>query len=289
LAAAEAQVHRVDVERVHFHEVGAIDSIVDIVATAWCLDELGIDACFCGPLPSGSGYVDTQHGRLPVPTPATVELLHGFVVVAGDGDGELVTPTGAAIVKAMAKPLKPAMVVETTGYGAGTMRLVDRPNVLRVIVGDADAVDDEEIVSIEADIDDATPEALAFVADALRAAGARDVVVVPVQMKKGRLGMRLSVLCDLGLVDALAGRILAETSTIGLRYRALHRTVLPRRVETVDTTYGAIDVKVVTRPDGSETAEPEFDDVARAAKKHSVSLSTVRQAALDARSQSRSR
>ncbi len=282
LAEAESRAHNVDIERVHFHEVGAIDSIVDIVAAAWCLDELGVEACFCGPLPSGSGYADTEHGRLPVPTPATVELLRGFEVVAGDGDGELVTPTGAAILNAMAKPLKPAMTLEGVGYGAGTMILPDRPNVLRVMLGEADPVNDDEVYCIEADIDDATPESLSFVADRLRDQNARDVSLLPLQMKKGRLGMRLSVLCDLGHLDSLAETILSETSTIGVRYRSAQRTVLPRRIETVDTDYGAIDVKIVTRPNGRETAEPEFDDIARAAREHGVSLKTAREAALTA-------
>jgi uncharacterized protein (TIGR00299 family) protein len=135
LARAEAHVHGVELDTVHFHEVGAIDSIIDIVGTAWCLDRLGIDACFCSPVPSGSGYVNTEHGRLPVPAPATAELLRGFEVVAGDGNGELVTPTGAAILAAMAKPVRPGMRLQKLGAGAGTMRLDDRPNILRVMRG----------------------------------------------------------------------------------------------------------------------------------------------------------
>jgi len=280
MARAESKVHNVDLERVHFHEIGAIDSIVDVVGAAWCLERLGVEACFCGPVPSGSGFIDTEHGRLPAPTPATIEILKGLPVIAGDGEGELVTPTGAAILKAMAKPIRPGMVVEAVGYGAGTKRLADRPNVLRVVVGEADAVDDERIVVIEADVDDTTPVALAHACDVLRRGGARDVTVVPIKMKKNRLGMRMTVLCDLGALDSLARTVLLETPTAGLRYRLVNRLVLPRRIEQVDTEYGPVAVKVVVRPDGRETPEPEFDDVARAALARELPLDIVRLAAL---------
>jgi len=280
LARAEARVHGVEPDAVHFHEVGAIDSIVDIVGAAWCLDELGIDACFVGAVPSGSGYVDTEHGRLPVPTPATAELLRGYEIIAGDGKGELVTPTGAAILNALARPLRPAFDYRRIGCGAGTMRLDDRPNVLRVFIGECEGVDDEQVFVLEADIDDMTPEALAHVAERLRTDGARDVSVEPVHMKKGRLGMRLTVLCDLERLESLSARVLAESSSIGLRYRALGRAVLPRRIEVVETSYGTIALKVVGRPGGKETAEPEFEDVSRAARQHDVAFADVRRAAL---------
>lgn len=282
LAVAEAKVHGVEPERVHFHEVGAIDSIVDIVATAWCLHELAIEACFVGPLPSGSGYVESQHGRLPLPAPATLELLRGFDVVAGDGSGELVTPTGAAILSALAKPVHPLMHIEAVGIGAGSRRLDDRPNVLRVLVGEADSDGDREVIVIETDIDDMTPAALAHVAESLRGDGARDVSIASTVMKKGRAGMRLTVLCDVERLDVLARRVLAETSAIGLRYRAMARLVLPRRIESVDTEYGPIRLKIVARPDGGESAEPEFEDVARAALAAEVALAVVRDATLAA-------
>jgi len=282
LAAAEAKVHGVEPERVHFHEVGAIDSIVDIVAAAWCLHELGVEAGFVGPLPSGSGYVESQHGRLPLPAPATLELLRGFDVVAGDGEGELVTPTGAAILRAIAKPLHPLMHVETIGMGAGSRRLDDRPNLLRVLIGEADSDGDREVIVIETDIDDMTPAALAHAAESLRSDGARDVSISSTVMKKGRAGMRLTVLCDVERLDVLARRVLTETSAIGLRYRAMARLVLPRRIESVETQYGSIRLKIVARPDGRDSAEPEFEDVARAALAASVALVVVRDAALAA-------
>ncbi len=282
LARAEAKVHGVDEDRVTFHEVGAIDSIIDIVATAWCLDELGVESCFVGPLPLGSGHVKSAHGRLPVPAPATALLLEGFEVIAGDGEGELVTPTGAAILAATAKPLRPSFTLLGSGVGAGTRRLADRPNVLRVLIGDADEVCDEEIIVIEADIDDMTPEALAYAAERLRAAGARDVTVAPLQMKKGRLGMRLTVLADLDGLEGLASCVLAETTTLGVRYRSMRRAVLPRRSEIVDTEFGPIAVKIAVKPDGSESPEPEFEDVARAASSHGRPFAEVRAAALAA-------
>lgn len=265
LARAEADVHGVDVDHVHFHEVGAVDSIVDIVATAWCLDRLGIDRCTVGAIATGSGFVDTEHGRLPVPAPATALLLRGFDVRLGDGAGELATPTGAAILAATAVSMKPVLALEAHGAGAGTKRLADRPNVLRVFVGTADDAGDEVLVLLEADIDDMAPAALAFACERLREDGARDVSLLPLQMKKGRLGMRLSVLCDVGRMDALAAAVLRHTSSIGVRRRAVVRDVLPRRIDVVETQGGSVRVKVVRRPDGTETAEPEFEDVARVA------------------------
>jgi hypothetical protein len=282
LAGAEGRVHGVAPDDVHFHEVGAVDSIVDIVATAWCLDELGVEACFVGPLPSGSGTVRSEHGLLPVPAPATVELLCGFEVIAGDGEGELVTPTGAAILRALAKPLRPIFRLQSAGAGAGTRRLRDRPNVLRVLIGECDACDDEQLAVIEADIDDMTPAALAHLAERLRQGGARDVSLLPVMMKKGRAAMRLTVLCDIEAIRRIADLALSESTTIGLRYRTCGRVVLPRRIEIVETQFGPIALKVVHRPQDAETAEPEMDDVARAAVTHRKPLAEVRAAAMAA-------
>jgi uncharacterized protein (TIGR00299 family) protein len=281
LAAAEAAVHGVPVETVHFHEVGAVDAICDIVGTAWCLDQLGIEQCFVGPLPGGKpGYVSSAHGRLPVPAPATVRLLEGFPVLLGDGEGELVTPTGAAIVRALAKPLRPLMTIERVGMGAGKRRWTDRPNVLRVFVGECDGDTDEQVVVIETDIDDMTPAALALAAEQLRNAGAIDVSLLPLQMKKGRPGFRVTVLSAVTRIDDLARTLLTLTTSIGVRYRTMGRMVLPRRIEPVTTEYGTVAVKIVVRPSGEETGEPEFEDVARVALAHGVSYTAVRDAAL---------
>ena len=288
LAEAEAKVHGVEPEAVHFHEVGAVDSIVDIVGAAWCLDELGIEQCFVGAIPSGSGFVQTEHGRLPVPAPATALLLEGFEVLAGDGEGELVTPTGAAILRALARPLKPRLHLERVGVSAGTCRWSDRPNILRVLIGSsepADATDDpsdSEVLVVEADIDDMTPAALAHACDRIRAVGARDVSLQPLQMKKSRMAFRLTVLCGLDTLDAVADSVLTETTSIGLRFRAMQRRVLPRGFETVGTSFGAVSVKIVVRPDGRESAEPEFEDVARLARDTSTPFAEVRDAAMRA-------
>ncbi|RMD81557.1 MAG: nickel pincer cofactor biosynthesis protein LarC [Candidatus Dadabacteria bacterium] len=278
LAEAEARVHGVSPADVHFHEVGAIDSIVDVVAASWCLEMLGIERCYVGPLPLGSGTVATAHGRLPVPAPATVLLLEGFDVVP-EGDGETVTPTGAAILKALAYPGRPPFRLETSGTGAGSHASGERPNVLRVLVGEAGVDPDREVFAVEADIDDMTPEAMAFACERIREQGALDVSVAPVQMKKSRLGMRLTVLCKPQDLDRIARAVLTHTSSIGVRYRWCGRIVLARRIEVVRTEFGDIALKVVCRPDGSETAEPEFDDVARAALDHGVSFACVRAAA----------
>lgn len=282
LARAESEVHAVAIDDVHFHEVGAVDSIVDIVGAAWCLDRLGIDRCTVSPIATGSGYVNTEHGRLPVPAPATALLLRGFDVRMGDGAGELVTPTGAAILAATAKSMQPLMSLEASGAGAGTMRLADRPNVLRVFVGSADEVSDEELVVLECDVDDMTPAALSAACEQLRLAGARDVSVLPLQMKKNRLGMRLSVLADPALLDKLSEAILQHTSSIGLRYRAVRRSVLVRRIEVVETSGGPVRVKIVMRPDGCESVEPEFDDVARRAAISGRTFADVRAEAVSA-------
>jgi pyridinium-3,5-bisthiocarboxylic acid mononucleotide nickel chelatase len=219
---------------------------------------------------------------LPVPTPATVEMLRDFEVVAGDGAGEMVTPTGAAILCALATPMRPTFRLRASGNGAGTRRLADRPNVLRVLIGDCDARADETLAMIEADIDDMTPAALAHVAERLRTSGARDVTLAPIMMKKGRVGLRLTVLCDLADVRRLASVALAESSTIGLRYRACDRVVLARRIEVVETDFGPIAIKIVERPGGGETAEPELDDVVRASVTAGKPLAEVRAAALAA-------
>lgn len=282
LARAEAEVHGTDVDHVHFHEVGAVDSIVDIVGAAWCLDRLAIDACTVAPFPTGSGFVDTEHGRLAVPAPATALLIRSFDVKMGEGEGELVTPTGAAILAAMARPMLPRLRVEAHGSGAGTRRLRDRPNVLRVFLGSVEDSSDEELVLLEADLDDMTPAALAFACDRLRAEGARDVSVLPLQMKKGRLAMRLSVLAAPALLEKMSAAVLTHTSSIGVRCRAVGRHVLARRIDVVETPYGKIRVKVVARPDGSETAEPEFEDVSAAAIAGRATFADVRAAALAA-------
>jgi len=295
LAVAEGKIHGLPPDEVTFHEVGALDAIVDVVGTALCLEHFGVDEILVSPLPLGSGFVRTQHGVMPVPAPATLELLTGFPVRPDDGASELVTPTGAAIVAALARPGTPGEIVpHAVGYGAGTRELTDRPNLLRVVLGERPAaaaapaaaagagpgLRRETMVVLEADVDDMNPEFLPAAVDALFAAGARDVTLAPVQMKKGRPGTLLRVIAEPTERDRLAGVMLRETSTIGVRSHAVERLVLPREQRTVETPYGAIRVKVVTLPDGSRRAAPEYEDCLRAARAHDTPISEVHGAAL---------
>jgi uncharacterized protein (TIGR00299 family) protein len=282
LADAEGRVHGVAPERVHFHEVGAVDAIVDILGAALGVDALGITELFVSPLPLGSGVVDTQHGRIPVPAPATVELLRGYVVRPGDGAGEMVTPTGAAILRGFGaiSAAAPSLVAARVGYGSGTRTLADRPNVLRILLGEAPAsVDDmADMLVIETNIDDMSPELYAHATARLFAAGAVDVVLVPVQMKKGRPGVLLQVLAPPARRDEIAAALFAETTTIGLRFHGVQRLMLPRETREITTPYGQITVKVATGPAGA-IAAPEYESCRAAAERHGVALRVVYDAA----------
>jgi uncharacterized protein (TIGR00299 family) protein len=285
LAAAEGTVHGVAADDVTFHEVGAVDSIVDIVGTAIGLVALGVDRAYVSPLPLGSGLTQSQHGVIPIPGPATLELLRGFPVRVGDGGGELVTPTGAAIVRALARPgdSMPLLQAERVGYGAGTKTWPDRPNVLRLVLGTvATPCATEEMVIVEANIDDANPELYEYVMERLFSAGARDVWLTPAQMKKNRPGTTLHVLVEPGQRDAIASIVLSETSSIGVRSFAVQRTALPRERIEVDTEYGRVAVKVARAPDGSINLAPEYDSCKLRAAERGVPLKLVYQAALAA-------
>jgi pyridinium-3,5-bisthiocarboxylic acid mononucleotide nickel chelatase len=285
LAEAEGRVHGVPADAVTFHEVGAVDSIVDIVGAAIGLAALDIDAVYVSALPLGSGTVASQHGVIPVPAPATVELLRGFAVRVGDGAGELVTPTGAAIVAALGRPgaVLPPLRIEAVGYGAGTRTLSDRPNLLRLLLGHAaPAVGVDELIEIATNIDDSSPEIYDHVMEQLFAAGARDVWLVPAQMKKNRPATVLHVLAEPASRDALAAIVLRETSAIGLRFHAVERMILPREQVTVGTEYGAVQVKIARAPDGSVNVAPEYDDCRRIARARGVPLKAVYQAAIAA-------
>lgn len=288
LAEAEGRVHRVAAEEVTFHEVGAVDSIVDIVAVALGVAWLGVGASWVGPLPSGSGIIRSQHGPLPVPPPATAELLRGFDVRLGDGVGEMVTPTGAAIIAALAKPIAAPVSFRASvvGYGAGTRTLADRPNVLRLVLGEVEqGFEHDEMVLIETNIDDGNPELYEFVMERLFAEGARDVFLSPIQMKKNRPATLLGVLADPADRERLAAVILSETSSIGVRFSPVSRLKLPRRVVTVRTEFGEVRVKVSTPPAGADNLAPEYDDCVRLARAAGVPLRVVYQAALLAAAQ----
>jgi len=284
LAEAEGRVHGVPPDDVEFHEVGALDAIVDVVGACLGFDHLGVDAIHVGPLPLGQGLARSAHGPLPVPPPAVVELLRGRPVRLEDGPCELVTPTGAAIVAALARPEPvPELRIAAVGYGAGDRVLDDRPNVLRILVGEpvVDAGTDDVVV-LEATIDDMSPQLYEHVLERLLAAGARDAFLVPVVMKKSRPATMLRVLAAPGDRERLATIVFAETTTIGLRWVAERRMVLAREETRVQTPWGPVRVKVARAPDGTVNVAPEFEDCRRIAQERQVPLKAVHQAALAA-------
>ncbi|MBA3853950.1 MAG: TIGR00299 family protein [Gemmatimonas sp.] len=285
ITECEAAIHGTTVERVHLHEVGSVDAILDIVGTIWGLEQLGVEHVYCGTIPLGDGFVDTQHGRMAVPTAATLRLLEGLPVRPGpEGSGELVTPTGAALVRVLSEGPPPAeFVVQRSGFGAGTKDFKDRANALRIWIAEVEAkTADGTIVVLAADLDDATGEEVAALAERLRTAGALDVVLLSTVMKKGRPGVRIEVLADPAHADSLEAQLLTESSSIGVRRYAAQRRVLPRERVVVEVLGQEVALKVVTRPDGQRTAKPEADDVARAAAALQKSWREVADAALEA-------
>jgi uncharacterized protein (TIGR00299 family) protein len=277
LAEAEAAVHGTSPERVHFHEVGAVDSIVDIVGGVLALRWLEADRFVSSPLNVGSGTVKMAHGVFPVPPPATARLVAG-VPVYGEGEGELLTPTGALLVTAHAAaygPLPP-MRIEKTGHGAGTRETEGRPNVLRLLVGEeGSAADGDRVLVLETEIDDASPQLLGPLLDQLMGAGALDAFFTPVQMKKGRPGILVTVLAPPALQVAVEEMLFRETTTLGVRRQEWDRTVLERETSTVETAYGPIRVKIGRRGGTVYNAWPEFDDCRRAAAETGVPVKQV--------------
>ena len=278
LAEAEAKVHGVTVEQVHFHEVGAIDAIVDIVGTAICLDWLGVDAIYAAPLPLGSGWVESAHGRLPVPAPATMELLQGLAVHGQIGPGERVTPTGAAIVAALAsREPQPSFVPLGVGHGAGSKDFPDTPNILRAVLGERQqaAVGRDEVVVLETHLDDLAPELLGFAMERLLAAGALDVAYGPLQMKKNRPGVRVTVVARSQQAEELARMLLTETTALGVRLQPVQRMVLAREEEVRETSLGPVRVKVVR--DGARVlrVSPEYEECRRLALERQQPLPEV--------------
>jgi uncharacterized protein (TIGR00299 family) protein len=271
IAGAEAEIHGVSVEKVHLHEVGAVDAILDVVGAVWGFQMLGVERVYCGTIALGDGTVRAAHGDLPVPAPATLKLLEGLAVRPGpEGSGELVTPTGAALVRVLSSGRPPAGFVPTrSGFGAGTKDFTGRANALRLILAEpshSDGPGTEELVSLMADLDDMPGEYVAGVADSLRAAGALDVVLLPTIMKKGRPGIRIEVLCAPDAAAALEDRLLIESTTIGVRRLAVARRALARSVSHVTVLGHEIAVKVVSTPTGDRRAKPEFEDVRRVAE-----------------------
>ncbi|MEO7456836.1 MAG: nickel pincer cofactor biosynthesis protein LarC [Gemmatimonadaceae bacterium] len=277
IATAEGEIHGKPPEKVHLHEVGAVDAILDVVGSIWGFALLGVEEVRCGILRTGDGTVRAAHGILPVPAPATLKLLQGHPTSPGpEGSGELVTPTGAAIVRVMSAGAPPEVYTPVlSGYGAGTKDFAGRANALRITLADVqgEQATRETLTVLACDVDDMSPEYIAAVADRCRADGALDVVLLATTMKKGRAGTRIEVLCapsDAGRLELL---LLVETTTIGVRRITASRTALPRREEVTSVLGHEVRLKVVTLPDGSLRAKPEFDDV------QSVALATGRRAA----------
>jgi uncharacterized protein (TIGR00299 family) protein len=283
LAEAEAAVHGTPVEDVHFHEVGAIDSIADVVGAAWSIHRLAVDRVTTGPFVLGRGEVAMAHGNWPVPAPATVRLIEGCPVRFVDLAGETVTPTGAAVLVTLAETVLdvPVMTLERTGAGAGGREWPDRPNILRAFLGTADRPEGvagaarETIAVLGTQIDDMTPQAIADLAGRLMDAGALDVTVTPIVMKKGRPGFELSVYARPGQAGDVATRLLTWGTTLGVRVRMEDRFTLPRRVIRVETGWGPVRVKVTRRPDGTLEGHPEFDDCQEIGQREGKSLHYV--------------
>ena len=283
VTAAEAAVHGTTMERVHLHEVGSVDAILDILGSIWGLHELGISRVYCGTLVLGDGFVKAAHGVLPVPAPATLKLLEGFPVRRGpEGSGELVTPTGAALVRVLSSGYTPDDYTPIkSGFGAGTKDPADRPNALRIILADdaattrMDSSGEETLAMLATDVDDMTPEHVAAAADALREAGALDVTCITVAMKKGRVGARIEVLCRESDAGRLESMVFARTTTIGIRRSRVVRRALARDVRTVEVLGHEVRVKVSALPDGRTRAKPEYEDVLSVAQATGRSLQDV--------------
>jgi pyridinium-3,5-bisthiocarboxylic acid mononucleotide nickel chelatase len=310
LGAAEAKIHNVPIEKIHFHEVGTVDAIVDIVCAAVGAEALDVDEFICSPLNVGGGTVACAHGTFPIPAPATVELLKGAPVYSSGIQNELVTPTGAAIAVTLAKQFEsfPNMKIERTGYGAGSRDLDGQPNVLRLVIGEAPAttnagegakpalsdpvqggsrtgatqVAEDTIAVLEANLDDLSPQVFGYVMEKLLEAGALDVFGTPVQMKKNRPGTLLTVLAKPEHADDLEKIVFAETTTLGVRRRDDRRHVLAREWQTVSTRFGEIRIKVASMNGTVSSYAPEYDDCRRIAAEHRVPLKQVMQEAIQA-------
>ena len=286
LGAAEAKIHNVPIEEIHFHEVGAVDAMVDIVCASVGSEALGVDEIVCSPLNVGGGTVKCAHGTFPVPAPATVELLKDAPVYSSGVQAELVTPTGAAIVKTLAHRFGafPQMKIERSGYGAGSSDLNRHANVVRLVIGDAVSTlaahtTSETISILEANVDDLNPQVFGYVMDRLLEEGALDVFGMPVQMKKNRPGTLLTVLCKPEDADRLAQLIFAETTTLGVRRREEARQTLARRWENVRTQWGEVRIKIASMNGTVTNYAPEYEDCRRLAAEHRVPLKTVMQEA----------
>ena len=281
IAKAEGKIHNTPLEKVHFHEVGGIDSLVDILGSAISMEFLGIKKVISSKIPLGTGFVTCSHGNLPVPAPATLSILKGAPVYGTQIPHELTTPTGAAIISFFADSFGPIpdMLISKIGYGAGKREHKTRPNILRIITGSAplksEYCRDDEITVIETVIDDMNPEIYGFVMDRLFKAGALDVIWIPAFMKKNRPGTIVQVLCPMELQEAMAALILTETTSSGLRHYTVRRKKLPRRMLKIDTQFGKVEVKAMVDPKGVEQIVPEYEVCKKIAGKKNIPIKTV--------------
>lgn len=286
LAEAEAEVHGSTLAKVHFHEVGAVDAIVDIAGSLLGLASLGVTSVSGSVLPLGRGSLDSQHGRIPVPAPATALLLRGIPSMGGPVEGELVTPTGAALLAELASQWgdPPAMAVSAIGTGAGSKQFPDHPNILRLLIGErvGRAAAGRTVSVLETALDDANPQHVAATVQSLLDAGALDAMVAPVTMKKGRAGLWLVVVAEPADAERLAAQVLRELPTLGVRVREERRIELPRRTAEVQTRMGWVRLKIATLPDGNERAVPEFESVRAVAEQAGVTIAEVAAEALAA-------
>jgi uncharacterized protein (TIGR00299 family) protein len=279
----EAGIHNTSIEEIHFHEIGAVDSIVDTVGALIGFEKLGVREFLSGPINVGYGTVQTEHGTLPVPAPATAELLKGIPTYAGPIEGELTTPTGAAILSELVTQYstQPLMSVEKIGYGAGTRELPRFPNTLRILVGMRPSEHDMEdqghgdVTVIEANIDDMNPQFYGYFFDKILQAGALDAYLTPIQMKKNRPGTLLTVVCPTPLLSKVTELIFLETTTIGVRYHRMQRQTMSRAITTVRTEYGEVRIKVSRLGDTVLNFAPEFEDCRRLAEQHGLPLKAV--------------
>lgn len=291
IAVAEAYLHHSTPDDVHFHEIGGLDSLLDIVGVAWCLDYLKVEKIYASALPLSSGFVKCAHGIMPVPAPATLEMLKNVPWTPTDVRGELVTPTGAGILAALCAGFgnSPALTIEQIGLGAGKKDFPDRPNILRVTIGESAAQKSDlglewtTLSLLETNIDDMNPQLFESVFESLFELGALDVWTAPIGMKKGRAAQKLSVLCAPGSRDAVLGAILRETTTLGVRVQSLERAALKREFQTVSTRFGDLQVKIALWPEENlRRAHPEWEDVKRLARENGVPAREVFEAALQA-------
>ncbi len=281
IAETEAAIHNKSIDQVHLHELGGTDTIIDITGTLLALEHLEISKIYASPVPLGKGFIKGAHGQIPLPAPATVALLKGIPVYGRDIDAELVTPTGAALLAELVDDFGPAppLVLETVGYGAGG-RDLPIPNLLRVLIGEISSTDSgtiNRLAVLETNLDDLNPEIYPYVIESLFSAGALDVTLTPIQMKKNRPGTQIQVLCEPSDIDTLISILFRETTTLGIKQFLVDRYALPRTIRDVETPYGKIRVKIAEISPDQNKISPEFEDCRRAAQEHGIPISQIYQ------------